>query len=244
MMIRLCQQLFAVAIISFASPQPLIFAAAETEPQGPHASPPAPNFLELDIDMIVAMSGQCSTLKIAGRDFKCKAVRYFHGALGRAYFTIVVDDPNDDSHVISFSGDDARREPASLYELTIDRMMLNSRDTPAVDGQRVPQVELSTGMCKQLGDFAAGQISSVSCAAVDKNGRKYQLQFESDGTPITVQRISEYPLALEKSLARRRLQRECRHKAEDSKILPRDFTAYIIQCLGETSQQPATDERQ
>ena len=227
------------------STRPIIFVASET------AAAPAPWSLgtasedsvrptlqEPYIDMVVAMSGKCSALKIAGRDFACSAVRYFHGLRGRAYFTIVVDDPTDDSHVISFSGEDARREVDNLYELTIDRMMFNSKDRPKVDGVRVARVELSTGICKQLGDFAARQISNISCSAVDKNGKKYELQFESDGSPITVQKIEQYPLSLEKYLAKRREQRECRRKADAAKILLRDQTAYIIGCLGADSQKP------
>jgi hypothetical protein len=232
------------------STRPVIFVS-ETAPPSHRAAPPAawslgaasddsvrPKLQEPYIDMVVAMSGQCNTLKIAGRDFACRAVRYFHGLRGRAYFTIVVDDPTDDSHVISFSGDDARREVDNLYELTIDRMMFNSKDRPKVDGVRVARVELSTGICKQLGDFAASQISNISCTAVDKNGKKYELQFESDGSPITVQKIAQYPLSLEKYRAKRREQLECRRKANAAKILPRDQTAYIIGCLEADSQKP------
>lgn len=233
------------------STRPIIFIASETNLPSHYAAPPAPWSLgaesdgsvrptvqEPHIDMVVAMSGRCSTLRIAGRDFACRAVRYFHGLGGRAYFTIVVDDPTDDSHVISFSGEDARREVDNLYELTIDRMMFNSKDRPKVDGVRVARVELSTGICKQLGDFAASQISNISCTAVDKNGKKYELQFESDGSPITVQKIAQYPLSLEKYRAKRREQFECRRKANAAKILPRDQTAYIIGCLGADSQKP------
>jgi hypothetical protein len=216
-----------------------------------YAAPPAPWSLgtasedsvrsklqEPYIDMVVAMSGHCSTLKIAGSDFACRAVRYFHGLRGRAYFTIVVDDPTDDSHVISFSGEDARREVDNLYELTIDRMMFNSKDRPKVDGVRVARVELSTGICKQLGNLAASQISNISCSAVDNNGKKYELLFESDGSPITVQKIAQYPLSFEKYRAKRREQLECRRKANAAKILPRDQTAYIIGCLEADSQKP------
>ena len=60
---------------------------------------------EPDIDMYALMSGKCTTLKIAGSDFACKAVAYFHSQQGRAHFTIVLDDPRDASHIISFSGE-------------------------------------------------------------------------------------------------------------------------------------------
>src|ERR1700732_290364 len=140
---RLRWQIFAVAIIFFATPS----VAEQQEP---------------DIDMFAFMSGKCSTLKIAGRDFACRAVAYFHSEQGRANFTIVLDDPADHSHIVSFSGENARREQDNLYELSIDRMLLNSKDRPKVDGLPVPFVELSAGLCKQLGSFATRQVSSVS----------------------------------------------------------------------------------
>jgi hypothetical protein len=38
-----------------------------------------------DIDMYAHISGKCTTLRIAGRDYGCKAVAYFHGQQGRAH---------------------------------------------------------------------------------------------------------------------------------------------------------------
>ena len=62
-----------------------------------------------DTDLFALMSGTCSTLKVAGRDFACRTVAYAHGIHGRAYFTIALDDPADHSHIISFSGENGRR---------------------------------------------------------------------------------------------------------------------------------------
>ena len=135
-------------------------------------------------------SGKCSTLKIAGRDFACRAVAFFQNEQGRANFVIALDDPADGSHIITFSGDNGRREKDDLYELQIDRMLLNSKDRPKVDGLPVPVVELSTGTCKQLGNLRTTGISSIACSATDRNGKTYELQFESDGSPTTVRRIS------------------------------------------------------
>jgi hypothetical protein len=160
---------------------PVILVSNETKQQEP------------DIDIFAFMSGKCSTLEIAGRDFACRSVAFFHSTQGRAYFTIALDDPTDDGHIISFSGRNGRRGQDDLYELPIDRMLLNSKNRPKVDGLPVPFVELSAGMCKQLGNFAARQVSSISCTAMDKNGKKYELQFESDGSPITVRRIRPSP---------------------------------------------------
>ena len=246
MTMRLCPQAVAVAIIFLATPSiagsadggrlaeraPVIRVSNETKPP------------ETDTDIFALMSGKCSTLKIAGRDFACKAVAYFHSEKGRANFTVALDDPADDSHVVAFSGENAtRREQDNLYELQIDRMLLNSKNRPKVDGLPVPSTELSAGTCKQVGNLAALQVSSVSCSATDRNGRKYELQFESDGAPITLRRIRQAPLVSENRRARQNERSECRHKADVARILPRDWTAYILRCLGEDSEPaPAKDQ--
>jgi len=192
---------------------------------------------EPDMDILASMSGKCSTLKIAGRDFACRAVAFFHSGEGRANFAIALDDAADDSHIVTFSGENSRREQDNSYELQIDRMLLNSRSRPKVDGLPVPAVELATGTCKQLGSFVTRQVSSISCSAVDRNGRKYELQFDSDGSPIMVRRIWRAPLATERRRTLRTEQLECRHKASLAQVLPRDLTAYIIGCLEADSQK-------
>jgi hypothetical protein len=207
--------------------RPLIFVSNETKPQEP------------DTDILALMSGKCSTLKIAGRDFACRALAFFHGEQGRANFAIALDDPTDESHIVTFSGENARREQDNLYELQIDRMLLNSKHRPKVDGLPVPVVELSAGICKQLGSFATRQISSIACTATDRNGKKYELQFESDGSPMTLRKIRRSPLITERRRAKQIEQLECRNKADVANVLPRDRTAYIIGCLEEDSQRPA-----
>jgi hypothetical protein len=240
MTMRRCCLAFAAGIIFLAGPsvagpshgsrlagQPaVILVLNETKPKEP------------DTDIFALMSGKCSTLKIAGRDFACKAVAYFHSQQGRANFTVALDDPADESHVVSFSGENARREQDNLYELQVDRMLLNSKDRPKVDGLPVPSAELSAGVCKQVGSLASRQISSVSCSAIDKTGKKYELQFESDGLPITLRKIRQAPLKAENRNPRQSEQRECRHKADVARILPRDWTPYILRCLGEDSDAP------
>ncbi len=144
-----------------------------------------------DIDIYALMTGKCPTLKIAGRDFACKVVGFFHGEHGRVNFTVVLDDPADGSHIISFSGRNGLRSDDNVYQLPIDRMLLNSKDRPKADGMPVPRVELSAGTCKQVGSFATRLISSISCTAADKNGRRYELKFVSDGSPMSVTRIRQ-----------------------------------------------------
>jgi hypothetical protein len=224
---RLCRQVFTVAVILFATP-----SLAEIKRQEP------------DTDIFVLMSGKCSTLRIAGRDFACRAVAFFHSEQGRANFTIALDDPADDSHVISFSGENSRREQDDRYELQIDRMMLNSKNRPKVDGLPVPSAEPATGLCRQFGNVSTKQVSSISCSATDTNGKTYELQFESDGSPNTVRRLRQSPLIPEQRRARQTERRECRQKADIAKVLPRDWPAYINRCLAEVSEKRAPDAPQ
>jgi len=174
MTIRFFRQAFALAIIFSALP-----ARASDELQRP----------EPDTIIFAMMSGRCSTLKVAGRDFACRAVAFFQTEEGRANFTVALDDPTDDSHTITFSGDNGRRPDANMYELPVDRMLLKSKDRPKADGLPVPSVESSAGLCTQVGNFVTLELSSISCTAVDRNGRRYELQYQSDGAPMAVRRI-------------------------------------------------------
>jgi hypothetical protein len=192
---RLRQQTAAIAMMLFATPSvagpadgslpssqvvpPATLAANETRPKEP------------DTDIFALMSGRCSTLRIAGRDFACRKVAFFHNENGRVNFTVALDDPADNSHVIAFSGEYGERPQQDLYELQIDRMLLNSKDRPKTDGLPVPFAERSVGICKQLGNFAMRQVSSISCSATDRAGRRYELEFVSDGLPITVRRVRQ-----------------------------------------------------
>ena len=156
MRMRLFWQAIAVAVNFFAA-----LSVAHTEERiGASSKHEEPVTIVLAI-----MSGKCTTLKIAGRDYRCRAIAFFQTEEGRANFVIALDDPADNNHIITFSGDNGRRPQDNLYELPIDRMLLKSKDRPKMDGLPVPLVELSAGMCKQLGIFAARQVSSSSCSA-------------------------------------------------------------------------------
>jgi hypothetical protein len=175
------------ALILFATPSvaepirnsftpPLIFVADEPKP-------------EPDTIVFAQMSGKCPTLKVAGRDFECRAVAFFQDEEGRANFTIALDDPADERHIVTFSGDHGVRSQDNLYELPIDEMQIKSSDRPKLDGLPVPLIELSTGNCELIGSLATQQVSSISCSATNKSGKKYDLQFESDGSPMVLRRI-------------------------------------------------------
>lgn len=153
------------------------------------AQEPSQQQLKPDVDLYALMTGKCSTLKVAGRDFGCKIVAYFHSERGRANFTVALDDPADENHVISFSGEYGKRTQDNLYVLAVDRMLLSNKNRPKADGLPIPAEQTSDGICRQLGNFAAREVSNITCSATDKGGKKYELTFESDGTPITLRRI-------------------------------------------------------
>ena len=167
-------QALALASLLIAMPA---FASDELQRQEP------------DTIIFAMMSGKCRTLKVAGRDLPCRAVAFFQTEEGRANFTVAINDPKDDSHIITFSGDNGRRPDANVYELPIDRMLLKSKDRPKADGLPVPSIEPAAGLCKQVGNFVTLELSSISCTAVDRNGKSYELQYASDGTPMAVRRI-------------------------------------------------------
>jgi hypothetical protein len=219
---RIRWRVAAIAFMSF-SISSVAVSADENERHGP------------EIDMFASMTGKCSALKVAERDFSCTMVAFSHSPGGRSGFTVPLNDPEDDSHIITFSGEKSKREQENLYELSIDRMLLKSKDRPKVDGLPTPSVELSTGTCKQIGNFAAQQVSSVSCNAADGNGRKYEFQFESDGSPIRVRMIRVADTEVEeqrtKALAAHMEQLKCRQQAVVQGVLPRDRTAFILKCM-------------
>jgi hypothetical protein len=201
LMMRLGRKSLAVLILMLPSAVP---AGAEDSPAaGPNmnsaqtqpAVAPGDTDDELkpqtaDTDLFALMSGKCSTLKIAGRDFACRTVAYSHSTGGRAYFTIAIDDPTDPSHIVSFSGEGGKRSNDNMYDLAVDRMLLNSKSQPKADGLPVPAVVKSAGRCVQLGNFATGRVTSVVCSSTDRSGKRYDLRFESDGSPITVRRVN------------------------------------------------------
>jgi hypothetical protein len=221
---RICWQVAAAAFVLRSIASSALFAD-EIERHEP------------EIDVFASMTGKCNTLKVAERDFICTTVAFSHSPGGRSGFTVPLNDPDDDVHIITFSGESSKRPQDDLYELSIDQMLLKSKDRPKVDGLPVPSVESSTGKCTQMGNFAKQQVSSVSCNATDGNGNKYELRFESDGSPIKVRTIRTADPAgearLTKVVAEHIEQLKCRQMAQVQGILPRDRTAFILQCMDE-----------
>lgn len=246
---RLCRFVFVVTLISAASFAGPSAAGTPVPPAGSRFVPAWPVVAvaaddeNYDIDLIVGLSGKCTTFRVAGQNLPCRAVKYFHGESGRAYFTVAVDDPADKGRIVSFSGDKARRDRNDFYELAIDQVLLNSRERPLAGGVRVPRVEPSSGTCKQIGDIESKQIKSVSCVAADRDGRKYELQFQADGQPATVQKITREPLESVRRRAKLRALEACRRKAAEAQIPRRDATSYLIHCLEQGGGPPAADDQ-
>lgn len=174
------------ALIFFLAPpsaQPQVDSPAQ-------AAMPAPRTRSV-IDLLALMSGNCEIFRIAGRQFTCSTVAYAHDDQDRVNFAVVINDPEDSSHIVSFSGKNGQRADDNSYELVVDRMMLNSKDRPRVDGLPVPAEHRASGRCRQTGNFAAKKVSNIKCSAVDSDGRSYELQFVSDGSPVAVRRIRQ-----------------------------------------------------
>src|SRR5829696_2584686 len=79
MTMKFCRQALALATIFIAMP-------ARAEDDLPRPEP--------DTIIFAMMSGKCSTLNVAGRDFACRAVAFFQTEEGRANFTVALDDPH------------------------------------------------------------------------------------------------------------------------------------------------------
>ena len=247
---RLCWPAFAVAMAFLTTPseaEPVSGGRISQHVQNSRPVIPVSDEVkppDSETDIFALMSGKCSTLKVAGHDFACRAVAFFQSDQGRANFAIALDDPTDATHIVTFSGQNGRREQENnLYELPIDRMLLNSKDRPKTDGLPVPSVELSAGLCKQIGNIATGGVSSIACTATDKNDKKYELRFDSDGSLMKLMKLRQGPPKPKPRRTRKTEQFECRNKAYEAKVLPRDLTAFIIQCLADSSPSVAPDDR-
>ncbi len=141
-----------------------------------------------DIEISALMKGRCE-LSIGDKRYGCKTAAYFLTS-GRANFTVALDDSEDDGHVVSFSGSGTggKITDNKAYALAIERMLLNSKHQPKANGLPVPIIKAAKGICLQTGNFAARQVQTITCSATDEADQKYSLQFESDGSPISIVR--------------------------------------------------------
>ena len=105
-------------------------------------------------------------------------------------FAVAVDDPSDENHVVSFSGENGKRADDNSY----GRRSTACCSTPRIGRRstayrcrrsRPPSAAAATG------NFAARKVNDVTCSATDNEGRTYQRPFVSDGKPVSVRRIRQ-----------------------------------------------------
>ena len=136
---------------------------------------------------------------------------------------------------MAFSGESAQREQENLYELRIDRMLLNSKDRPKVDGLPVPLVGIldrHLPAIRQLRD-AAGFQHLLQRDRPERPEVRAAVRIRrraGDGAKDPAGRSERGRARSPTSEAE---QLECRRKAHVEGVLPRDRTDYIIRCLAE-----------
>ena len=192
--VRLLGQIFAAATVFSATPsvaeqsaRPIILVSNETKSPEP------------DTDLLALMSGNCRSLKIAGRDFKCKVVAFVHSQLGRTNFTVALEDPADGSHIISFSGENGQRKD-DLYELPVDRMLLIRTGRRSMACQ-CPSSNYRLEFASSL-EILRRDRSPVSPASRQITAAKIMnCSSSSDGLPITVRRIRPSPPTIRHPIA-------------------------------------------
>ena len=116
----------------------------------------------------------------------CKYAAYSLTKSGRSNFKIALEDRDDARRAIGFSGVEARKPQSDIYEVSIDKILLYSKDRPKDEGEIDPLMKAATGACRQIGDFSRRKLLSLSCSATDETGQVYSIDFESDGSPIKV----------------------------------------------------------
>src|SRR5690242_6346697 len=102
MRMRACRPVFVVTAICLAATARAEPAVSDTAARRLPAPIPASDEVkreQADTRVFALMSGKCSTLSVAGRDFACRAVAYFQNEEGRGNFAIALEDPGDQSHI-------------------------------------------------------------------------------------------------------------------------------------------------
>ena len=187
--------------------------------------------------LLILVSLVAALVLVAPATAATKAVSIKRAAFSPATVSIVAGDSirwrNDDTQnhqVVSTTGN-------ALWVAILPPTATSVVVPEIPDDLRAEMGELSTGTCKQAGNFSLQQVSSVSCNAADGNGRKYQFHFESDGSPIKVRMIRVADTVVESQLAKAVAahveQLKCRQQADHEGVLPRDRTAFILKCMEE-----------
>jgi TonB family protein len=139
-----------------------------------------------DTELAAFMAGKCNSANVGGQAVSCKYAGYSLTKSGRSNFKIALEDPNDARRAVAFSGVEASKPQSDIFGVSIDKILLYSKDRPNDGGEIDPLVKAATGTCRQTGDFARRKLVNLSCTATDEAGQAYSVDFESDGSPIKV----------------------------------------------------------
>ncbi len=139
-----------------------------------------------DTELAAFMAGKCDSASVGGQAISCKYAAYSLTKSGRSNFKIALEDRDDARRAVAFSGVEARKPQSDIYEVSIDKILLYSKDRPKDEGEIDPLVKAATGSCRQIGDFARRKLLNLSCSATDEAGQAYSIDFGSDGSPIKV----------------------------------------------------------
>jgi TonB family protein len=139
-----------------------------------------------DTELAAFMAGKCNSASVGGQTMSCKYAAYSLTKSGRSNFKIALEDSEDARRAIAFSGIEAKKPQSDIYEVSIDKILLYSKDRPKDEGEIDPLMKAAAGTCRQVGDFARRKLSNLTCAATDEAGQVYSVDFGSDGSPIKV----------------------------------------------------------
>jgi TonB family protein len=139
-----------------------------------------------DTELAAFMAGKCNSANVGGQAISCKYAAYALTKSGRSNFKIALEDRDDARRAIAFSGVEARKPQSDIYEVSIDKILLYSKDRPKLEGEIDALAKAATGTCRQTGDFSRRKLSNLSCSATDEAGQVYSVDFGSDGSPIKV----------------------------------------------------------
>lgn len=139
-----------------------------------------------DTELAAFMAGKCNSANVGGQAVSCKYAAYSLTKSGRSNFKIALEDRDDARRAVAFSGVEARKPQSDIYEVSVDKIMLYSKDRPNDAGEIDPLVKVATGTCRQTGDFSRRKLLNLSCTATDEAGQVHSVDFGSDGSPIKV----------------------------------------------------------
>jgi TonB family protein len=141
-----------------------------------------------DIQLAAYISGNCDA-KLLAENLSCKYAFYTLTKDGKARFRIVLNDAQDPSREMDFQGSKNEILPDHVYALSLDRISVRYYDKPTKIAHTL--MMLATGSCAQIGNFAPGETSGLSCSATLADSSIYNVSFKSDGLVLKTRRAGD-----------------------------------------------------